>query len=119
MNKRTFADVFKDPLRNKQEGAGPRCLDNAVSQHFDYGYVTNSWKELLRRSVTLPKRMLIVQKNKLRDLKPELVTFCSQDSLPGRDLTYSRPSGGERPKRGWWVWWIWNRAHERGGAEGS
>ena len=26
-------------------------------------------------------------------------------------VLYIPPPGGERPKRGRWVWWIWNRTH--------
>ena len=47
--------------------------------------MTNGWEELLRRTVTLPKRLLIVQTNVLRDLRPELMTFGLQGSVPGRD----------------------------------
>ena len=66
MIKRTSAKVyksaFKDRLRYKQDKAGPGRLDNTVLRHFDYGFVTNSWKTLLRRPTTLFKWMLIVQK---------------------------------------------------------
>ena len=55
VNERTSAGVyrtaFEDRLKYKQDKAGPRCLDNTVLQHFNYGFATNSWKELLRRSV--------------------------------------------------------------------
>ena len=88
LNKRTFADTlgntFKGRLRNKQDRAGPGYRDNAGPQYFAYGYVTNGWEELLRRTVTPSKKLLIVQTNEVRDMRPKLKTLGLQDSGPGR-----------------------------------
>ena len=69
-NKRTFAKIFgtafEGRLRIKQDGAGSGCQDDTVPQLSDYGYVTNGWEELLRRTVTVPKWLPLAYKTRCR-----------------------------------------------------
>ena len=57
-----YKTAFEDRMKYRAAEAGPGCLDNEVLKHFDYGFVTNSWTKLLKKTGMLFKWRLIVMK---------------------------------------------------------